>query len=129
MDWVNKHIAIGNFADVQDLSAGSVDAVLCLKANCCDETDERFDVLCVPLDDGPGNSSRWIEHAVNFININVSGGRRILVHCHAGRSRSVYVVARYLCLYGYLSFEQALACIARVRSVHLTPGIEELLDA
>lgn len=54
MDWLTSHIAIGNFKDAQD-GASEVDAILCLKPECCKGRDD-VEVLCVPLIDGSGNN-------------------------------------------------------------------------
>ena len=39
MDWVTENIAIGNFVEAVDVNLSTeVEAVLCLKENCCDES-------------------------------------------------------------------------------------------
>ncbi|CRI67812.1 hypothetical protein THIOKS1850012 [Thiocapsa sp. KS1] len=57
MDWITDQIAIGNFGDAVTLPS-DVDALLCMKSDCCDEGKEDVEVLCVPLVDGPGNDLR-----------------------------------------------------------------------
>ena len=91
-----------------------------------DRTD--VDVLCVPLVDGPGNDRRWVRQAVAFIDDVVSAEDSVLVHCHAGRSRSVAVVARFLSESQGITRQSALALIAAKRDIYLTEGIEEVLD-
>jgi len=125
MDWITDHLAIGNFVDAQSLPAG-VNAVLCLREDCCDGRTD-VDALCLPLLDGPGNDPRDIEEALDFVREVVTAGQRILVHCHAGRSRSVVVVARYLMRSQGLTAQDALDLIASRREICLSPGIEELL--
>ena len=126
MDWITDHLAIGNFVDAQSLPAG-VNAVLCLREDCCDGRTD-VDALCLPLLDGPGNDPRDIEEALDFVREVVTAGQRILVHCHAGRSRSVVVVARYLMQSRGLTAQDALDLIASRREIYLSPGIEELLS-
>ena len=58
----------------------------------------------------------------------VSDGERVLVHCHAGRSRSVCIVARYLMWKSGLSGKAALEIIKSKREIYLSPGIDELLS-
>lgn len=128
MDWVTENIAIGNFLDARSSLTGQVDAVLCLNENCCDEADSHIDLLCVPMVDGPGNNPKAIDQAVDFIDAVVSSDGKILVHCHAGRSRSVCVVARYLMAAHRMTRHQALEAIARKREIFLSPGIEEILE-
>lgn len=40
MDWITENIAIGNFIDAQNASADDLDAIICLKPDCCDEVKE-----------------------------------------------------------------------------------------
>lgn len=128
MDWITPQIAIGNYLDAQNAKEEEVDAILCLKPNCCDETNDTFDIACVPLVDGAGNSRDDFDEAVEFIDAIVSEGDRILVHCHAGRSRSVSIVARYLMLKQGMTRDVALNLIKTKREIYLSPGIEEILE-
>ena len=128
MDWITSSIAIGNFVDARSVLSTDVDAILCLKEGCCDEKDERFYVLCLPLIDGSGNDRRLFDDAVDFIDDIVSGGETILVHCHAGRSRSVCIVARYLMMRQGMPREKAIAAIEKKREIFLSPGVEEILN-
>lgn len=128
MDWITDSIAIGNFLDAQsEALSGSVDAVLCLLPDCPCKTRNDLDALHIPLIDGSGNRHEDIAEAVQFIDDTVRSGLRILVHCHAGRSRSVILVARYLMRSRGVSSATALAAIASKREIYLSPGIEELL--
>lgn len=126
MDWITDQVAIGNYRDAAALPAG-IDAVLSLKEDCCDECREDVEVLCVPLVDGPGNDLRGVWEAVGFIADVVAAGERILVHCHAGRSRSVAVVARYLVESRGMTRHAALALISAKREIYLSEGIDEVL--
>ena len=126
MDWITDQLAIGNFLDAQSLPA-DIDAVLCLREDCCDGRTD-VDALCLPLLDGPGNDPSDIEEALDFIREVVTAGQRILVHCHAGRSRSVVVIARYLMQSRGLTAQAALDLIGSRREIYLSPGIEELLS-
>jgi protein-tyrosine phosphatase len=128
MDWITANIAIGNFVDAKNVTSSDVDAALCLKEECCVESDPRYCVMCVPLVDGPGNISSLLEEAIDFIDAIVTDGGRVLVHCHAGRSRSVCIVARYLMWKGGLTGKAALEMIESKRDIYLSPGIEELLS-
>ena len=123
MDWITDQISIGNVFDAQSLPR-EIETVLCLLAGCCtDRTD--VDALCVPLQDGPGNRPGDLEDALRFLDDAVRAGERVLVHCHAGRSRSVVVVARYLMQSRGLTTQAALDLIASRREIYLSPGIDE----
>lgn len=50
----------------------------------------------VGLLDGPGNHPATFFAAVVLLDSLVKSGKRVLVHCHAGQSRSVMVVAAWL---------------------------------
>ena len=92
----------------------------------CQHRDD-IDAAYIPLIDGPGNKSQDLRDTFEFIDEVVSEGEKILVHCHAGRSRSVIVVARYLMEKQVMSRTKALAKIEAKREIYLSPGIEDLL--
>lgn len=127
MDWITPHIAIGNVRDARSVRAQEVETLLCLLADCCAEEREDIEVVAVPFHDGAGNRFRDLRDAVSCIDETVRNGGRILVHCHAGRSRSAAVVAAYLMVCCDQSAEAALARIRCQREIWLSPGIEELL--
>jgi hypothetical protein len=77
LDWITPQIAIGNFLDAQQVT-DEVDAILCLKEDCCDESRTDIDVLVVPLIDGKGNDPQRVKEAINYIRDVVRGGERIL---------------------------------------------------
>ncbi|GAA3916757.1 dual specificity protein phosphatase [Litoribacillus peritrichatus] len=128
MDWITDSIALGNFVDAKNLQEGDVDAVLCLIENCCSIDETRFDVEVIPLVDAAGNDRRVFNDCVDFIDDVVSSGDKILVHCHAGRSRSVCILARYFMIKHGLKSHQALEKIEAKREIYLSPGIEEILE-
>lgn len=128
MDWITDHIAIGNFLDAKNVSKKEIDAILCLKPECCSEDNNVIDVVCLPLIDGAGNDRRYFGDAVDFIDDVVSSGEKILVHCHAGRSRSVCMVARYFMVKMGMTSHQAITKIKEKREIYLSPGIEEILE-
>jgi protein-tyrosine phosphatase len=126
MDWITEQIAIGNYIDAINC-ASDVDAILCLKSNCCDNRTD-IDALCFPMNDGPGNRKEYILDAIAYISDIVSSGGKILVHCHAGRSRSVSMVAAYFIKYEGHTINQALSTIASKREIYLSDGIEEVFN-
>ena len=81
MDWITEYIAIGNFHDARDPELGEhVDAVLCLKEECCNEDGDYPIVRSVPLKDGHGNTKKSLDEAIDFIHDTVSHSKKILVH-------------------------------------------------
>ena len=127
MDWITPQIAIGNAQDAQTADL-KVDTILCLKPDCCSEDREDVEVIALPFIDGLGNRARDLRDAIDSIGAAVQGGGKILVHCHAGRSRSVMVVAAHLVARCNHSPQSALALIQSQREIFLSPGIEELLE-
>lgn len=130
MDWITEHVALGNFLDARAPGlARQVQAVLCLKPGCCDPARNDVEVLCVPLVDGAGNDPERVRDAVAFLHSVVQDGERVLVHCHAGKSRSAGVVARYLVEHRGFDRDAAIVHIAARRKICLSPGIEEVVGA
>jgi atypical dual specificity phosphatase len=124
MDWITDQIAIGDALDAVK-HAPQFDSILCLLSGCCAERAD-IDGYCVPLLDGPGNSREYVLAAIDFIAAQVENGCKLLVHCQAGRSRSVCIVAAYLMRHKGLSKKQAIATIAQKRQICLSDGIEEI---
>ena len=81
------------------------------------------------LKDGPGNDPEIFRRAVESVGYLTRRHPKLLVQCHAGRSRSVVVVAAYLMQVRGWSAEQGLAFVASKREIALTSGIELLLRA
>ena len=50
----------------------------------------------VGMTDGGGNGERNVRTAVDLINDFVRDGAKVFLHCHAGQSRSVVILAIYL---------------------------------
>ncbi len=124
MDWITEHIAIGNFLDAANPEPG-VDFILCLKPECC-TIPTGIETVRVPLVDRAGNNPALFRKALISLSQAVGKGRHVLVHCHAGRSRSVSIVAKYLMESRGICADEAIALIAKKREICLTEGIEEV---
>ena len=134
MDWIQQHIAIGNFQEAKDTeilqsakfaSALSLDGTL---SGVKPETLNLKRIEVVRLEDGPGNDLRLFNLAISALDELVRVAPPVLVQCHAGRSRSVVVVAAYLMRTLGLDASAALARVAARREIAVTPGLEELLE-
>ncbi|MBA4386896.1 MAG: hypothetical protein C0404_02880 [Verrucomicrobia bacterium] len=123
MDWITDSIAIGNFVDAENPDP-KIDFILCLKPECNVERSD-IETVHIPLIDGSGNSSHHYRDAVRKLARAVVAGKKVLVHCHAGRSRSATIVAKYLMESMGISSDEALAVISQKREICLTRGIEE----
>ena len=135
MDWITDRIAIGNYRDAQDgarLRAEDVQVVLGLVPTLADVDTEELGVDGIEiLDgvDGPGNNPYALERAIEILDSLLDGSDRVLVHCHAGRSRSAVVVAGYRVRTRGLSPHDALAAVAARRQIQVTPALVDLLNA
>jgi atypical dual specificity phosphatase len=134
MDWITDQIAIGNYLEAQDASLlrqASISSVLGLDSTLRGKAPADLGlqaVEIVPLEDRPGNDPRLFRRAIHTLRELLREAPPVLVHCHAGRSRSVVVVAGYLMEAQGFDAEQALARVATRRDTAVTPGLERLLD-
>lgn len=58
--------------------------------------DGDFQYLTIPVLDHKTPSLDKLHHALNWIDVQRSLGRSVVIHCALGRGRSVFVVAAYL---------------------------------
>src|SRR5689334_15953664 len=94
MDCITEKIWIGNYLDARDVDAkarAGIRSILCLdgclaEAHASDLGVERVEV--VELIDGAGNPPERFLRAVRLVKELVSKHGPVLVHCHAGQSRS-----------------------------------------
>ena len=77
----------------------------------------------MPIDDSMDQSLREVAPlAYKHIMNSVKEGRRVLVHCHAGKSRSAAIVIYYLMNRYGKSFEDALAYL-KLRRPGINPNM------
>ena len=134
MDQITDSIWIGNHLDAADKraqKAAGIKAVLCLdgcmNGNSAAEAGvERVEVL--ELIDGKGNRPEKFLRAVRFLRELVAKRSRVLVHCHAGQSRSAAVVCKYFMQVDGDSLGEAMKRITGKRRVAIVAGLQEALD-
>jgi protein-tyrosine phosphatase len=122
--WITEQVAIGSINDVER-AAKECQAILSLvplPRGVVLPSD--IDHLLVEMTDGAGNGERQVRHAVDFLNDFARDGEKVFVHCHAGRSRSVVILAIHLMEALGISRGAALAKIQSKREIALTAGIE-----
>lgn len=124
MDWITPKVALGGIIDLSAAVQYPVTAVLSLVVIPAVQVPSDIDHLVVPLIDGAGNHSNDVKRAVSFACDFLRDGEPLFVHCHAGRSRSVVVLAMSLMRHYGISRGEALNMISRHRQIALTPGIE-----
>ena len=132
MTFITDTIAIGNFIDAEDLvsrEVAGIRSILCLNGllQGCKPEDCGVEALtCFNLTDDPGNDPWIFDRAVKLVGHYALQHPKLLVHCHAGRSRSVMVVAFHLVQQNAWDLRQALAFIHTKRPEIVQP--DELLS-
>ena len=135
MDWITDTIGIGNYVDARNSDlrrAEGIRSIICLDAELADPNESDLDLDAIELYglmDGPGNDPEIFRRAVKMVGELARDCPKLLVHCRAGRSRSVVVVAGHLMQANGWVSQQAIDYIAGRREIALTPGIEGLLRA
>src|SRR5262249_16337229 len=87
---------------------------------------ERIEV--VELIDGAGNPPEKFLRAVRLLKDLLSTKSPVLVHCHAGQSRSAAVVCKYFMQEEGNTLNEAMRRITSKRKVAIIAGLQEALD-
>lgn len=103
-NWILTDIAVGNIkagSDFDHLRQEGISTIVCaipqLPRPIDDYKRHGFSLLHIPIDDSPEvDIGRWFDGTSDFIMAHRLMGRKILVHCHAGMSRSVSLVCAFL---------------------------------
>ena len=131
MTFITDTIAIGNFLDAQDhaaLQEAGIRSILCLNGLLSGLQPDDLGVeamTCFNFTDGSGNDPQLFERAVKIVGQYAQQNPKLLVHCHAGKSRSVMVVASHLVSEHHWDLRQALEFIQTKRPEIMYP--EDLL--
>jgi|694.fasta_scaffold43677_2 hypothetical protein len=135
ISWVNSNIAIGNYLDDGDIGLirrEGFRGILALNKQLCDENASLIGVgkvIGIPLIDGPGNDPRLFNYAVDCLTSLIKDYSPVLVHCHAGRSRSPAVVAAYLIKNERMTPKSAFGRIAKVRELYMARALIDMVVA
>jgi protein-tyrosine phosphatase len=133
MDWITDEVAIGSYLEAQDatlLQQQGFRSVLSLDGTLTEQHAAPMglsEVASYRLIDGPGNDLWVFRIAIEDLKRLAASHRPVLVQCHAGRSRSVIVVAAYLMGAFGLDFERAIAPVASKREINVTSALVDLL--
>jgi protein tyrosine phosphatase (PTP) superfamily phosphohydrolase (DUF442 family) len=134
MDQITEEIWIGSINDVGDQKAlrdNGIQSILCLDG-CL--TGKRADELgvdkieVVELIDGRGNRPEVFLRAVRMLQQLKAKHSPVLVHCHAGQSRSAAVVCKFFMGEEGNSLGEAMKRIITKRKVAIQAGLQEALD-
>lgn len=127
MNWINDKIAIGNYLDAENsklLIKEKISSIVGLdgKPRHFNIPSEIFNLI-----DGAGNDMRLFRRAVDTLSDFIINDSPVLVYCHAGRSRSIAVVAGYFITQEKMEPDEALILIEKNRKSSLAKELEELL--
>jgi len=117
-DFITDRLAIGDVASRAE--SGFVAVVSLLSSSPFDEqykapaVPDGVPVLLINIGDGRSGLENHLDGAVAFIAEHITRGC-VLVHCGYGRSRSVSVVAAYLCRYAGMNLSEAVNFIKQRR--------------
>ena len=133
MNAITETIFIGNYLDAQDVichRAEGIRSMVCLDGKLRDVEARTMGLEALEvfeLKDGPGNDLGIFERVVEVIGRLSRLHPKVLVQCHAGRSRSVVAVAAHLMRTQGLDWKGAVQFVAERREVEISPGMHELL--
>ncbi len=134
MDSITDTIWIGNYLDPKDrvaLTDTGIRSILCLDGCMAGVRAEDLGVEraeIVELIDGAGNPPERFLRAVKLLRDMVAEHAPVLVHCHAGQSRSAAVVCKYFMQEEGNSLADAMRRITCKRRVAIIAGLQEALN-
>lgn len=130
---ITNDIFIGNFAaskNIQCLKMNNIRSIVSLNGELSGIDPKSIGVekiICHNLIDGDGNGADLFKRAVQAVTKCLAATAPVLVHCQAGRSRSVIVVASHFVSKGlYQSIDDALAYISTKRDINVTAALKDL---
>jgi len=134
VDWITDNIAIGNYLDARNeelLSTQKIASILSLDGGLAGIEPKKLGVRRIEirkLHDGAENHPEAFLSTLRVLHKLVLESPPVMVQCHAGRSRSIILVAGFLMMTHGLTSKQAIEQVASKREIGITPGIEKLLD-
>jgi protein-tyrosine phosphatase len=117
MNKIIDRIYIGCYSGAQNLQFRNEPGITHI-LNCTPDTHsyglKDFRIHQININDGNEVPFDEFWSAIQFIEMAVQSGGKVLVHCHAGISRSPGIVCGYLMRHGF-SWDEALQLIRRNR--------------
>lgn len=119
MTKIFERLFLGNARDAERLAVTNphgITAVVNVNSGRNRDRADGIEYVHLAFDDAETVPPVKFEKALAAIRDHIRQGK-VLVHCEAGSSRSPVVVARYMHVVGYKSFEDALAELTELRPV------------
>lgn len=103
-NWILKDVAVGNIragSNLPLLKKHGISVIVCaipeLPLPMETYRSNNFSVFHIPIDDSPSvNIAKWFDDCSDFIMAHRLMNQKVLVHCHAGMSRSVSLTCAFL---------------------------------
>ncbi|KAK6174230.1 hypothetical protein SNE40_017549 [Patella caerulea] len=93
-------------------------AILNVSSNCVNHFPTDFEYMTIRVcDNSTADLSSWFDAAFNFMDSITENDGKVLVHCHAGVSRSVTICLAYLMFKSHLSLDLAYEHVRDRRSI------------
>ena len=122
-NWIIDNIYLGNaynassYSTLENLNIKSIVNVT-KEVNNYFEYTNYFNYIKIPISDKNTSSlSKYFDKVLEFIYENQKNEGNILIHCFAGRSRSVTIVALYLMKKYNMSLDNAIKYIKEKRNI------------
>ena len=134
MDQITGEIWIGSSTDARDrdsLRRHGISSILCLDGCLLGINADKLGVQpieVVELVDGRGNRPEVFLRAVELLKKLRAKHSPVLVHCHAGQSRSAALVCKFFMKVEGANLQQAMKRITTKRKVVIVAGLQEALD-
>ena len=136
-DWILDDLALGNIvagSNLTSLHKQGITAIVAIVPSLPHKakyySNNGFSLFHIPLYDAPREDiSQWFDHVSDFLMAHRFMGRKVLVHCHAGVSRSATLVASFLMNLKDWNHHRALKYIRSKRGcINPNPGfVKQLL--
>lgn len=122
MSKITEHVYVGTYGSASSLDDRNPEDIQCI-LNCTKQPHEDlsgFEVNQLNISDGEPIDPKVLRFAIDCIYAAWDANKKILVHCHAGLSRSPSIVIAYLMdKHGYL-WDEAFE-IVRSRRPNIMP--------
>ncbi len=133
MNWITEDIAIGNYLDAKNvelLKKEKIQSVISLNGQSHDAEALGIDsdnIAKFNLIDGPGNDIGLFRRVIQNLTRLVNCHPPVFVHCHAGQSRSVAIVAGHLMFEHSMEPDEAISLIGQKRNIAVASELRQLL--